>query len=121
MIQELEKFLFASAKLAKKPCLHAGLDATGMKLHYASHHYETRIGRKTKKKDYLKVAIAADLDNQLIFAIKMRKKARSDHKDFPSLWNKIKKEDFYWWFMDRGYDDTKAHQAVFDEGKKKLW
>lgn len=118
MIQELEQFLFASAKLAKKQCTHAGVDATCMRLHYASHHYEKRIERKIKKKDYMKVAIAADLDNQLIYAIKMRKKSRSDYKDFTPLWNKIKHLDFTWWFMDRGYDDQIAHQAVFDAGKK---
>ena len=75
MIQELEKFLFASAKLAKNECKHMAIDATGMSLRYASKHYEMRIGQLIRKKDFLKCALVADLDNQLVYAVKMRIKS----------------------------------------------
>lgn len=118
MIAELEKFLFESAKLTKYSCEHMAIDATGMSLHNASKHYEMRIGQLIRKKDFLKCAIAADLDNQLIYTVKMRLKSRSDQKDFVPIWNKIKKLPFSWFFMDKGYDSDKNHGLIFASGKK---
>lgn len=118
MIEELEKFLFASAKQAKNECKHMAIDATGMSLHNASKHYEMRIGELIRKKNFMKCAIMADLDNQLVYAVKMRTKTRSDHLDFVPLWNKIKHLSFFWMFFDKGYDSERNHALVFDSGKK---
>lgn len=118
MITELEKFLFESAKLSKSECKHMAIDATGMSLHNASKHYEMRIGQLIRKRDFMKCAIMADLDNQLIYAIKMRIKSRSDHRDFIPLWNKIKHLPFFWFFMDKGYDSDTNHGLIFASGKK---
>lgn len=104
VIQQLEKLLLASGLLAKKQCQHAGIDATGFSLRHASRHYEKRVGIHVHKKDFLKVTIAADLDNQLIFATKLRKKSRHDTKDFMPIWNKIWHIPFRWWYADKGYD-----------------
>ena len=117
MVQELEKFLFASAELAKKPCAHMAIDATGMSLRHASKHYEMRIGELIRKKNFMKCALMADLDNQLVYAVKMRVKTRSDQKDFVPLWNKISGIPFRWFYMDKGYDSTKNHSLIFDSGK----
>lgn len=116
-IQELEKFLFASAKLAKKPCQHMAIDATGMSLRHASKHYEMRIGELISKKNFMKCALMADLDNQLVYAVKMRVKGRNDNKDFVPLWNKIWNVPFRWFYMDKGYDSNKNHELIFASGK----
>jgi hypothetical protein len=118
LIQEREEFLFASAQLAKKPCQHMAIDATGMSLRNASKHYELRIGQLIRKRDFLKVALMADLDNQLVYAVKMRLKTRSDHKDFVPLWNKIKNLPFKWFFMDKGYDSDRNHRLIYQANKK---
>jgi len=117
LIKQLEKLLLASGRMAKKPCRHAGLDATGMTLHHASRHYEKRVGTHVLKRGFLKCTIAADLDNQLVWAVKMRKRPRGDIKDFAPLWNKICHLNFRWWYADKGYDAEPAFRAVEDTGK----
>jgi len=117
MVSELEKFLFASAKLAKNNCQRMGIDATGMSLMHASKHYEKRIGQLVRKRNFMKCALMADLDNQLVYSVKMRVKTRNDNLDFVPLWNKVKKEPFKWFYMDRGYDSDLNHGLVFQEGK----
>jgi hypothetical protein len=118
MIEELEKFLFASAQLAKQDCKHMAIDATGMSLRYASKHYEMRIGQLIRKRNFMKCALVADVDNQLVYAVKPRIKARNDNKDFVPLWNKIKHLDFEYFYMDKGYDSDKNHGLIFASGKK---
>lgn len=118
LIRELEKFLFASAKLAKNSPKHMAIDATGMSLRYASKHYEMRIGELIRKKNFMKCTLVADLDNQLVFGVKMRIKSRSDQKDFIPLWNKIKNLPFDWFYMDKGYDSNTNHGLIFSSGKK---
>ena len=117
MIAELEGFLFASAKLAKNSCQRMAIDATGMSLIHASKHYEKRIGQLVRKRNFMKCALMADMDNQLVYSVKMRVKSRNDNLDFVPLWNKVKKEPFKWFYMDRGYDSNLNHGLVFQEGK----
>ncbi|MFW6013651.1 MAG: hypothetical protein ACOCQG_00600 [Candidatus Nanoarchaeia archaeon] len=50
-----------------------------------SRHYEKRIGMKIKKRDFFKTAIMADLDHQLVLAVKLRKKSSHDTLDFIPL------------------------------------
>jgi hypothetical protein len=115
-INFLENLLLASSKVTKKSS-HIGVDATGLSFRNPSKHYEQRIGLKIKKKDFLKCCFMADLDNQLIHAVKLRKRARHDTKDFIPLWNKIKHLPFIWVYFDKGYDADYIHQAIYDEGK----
>lgn len=103
-IQELEQLILESCNLAKKKCKNIGIDATGMRLDCASKHYAQRIGRPTLRKDFLKLNMFMDLDNLMIFSVKIRKKARHDTKDIKALWNKIKHLLFKKVFADKGYD-----------------
>jgi hypothetical protein len=116
----LEKLLLQSGKT--NSFHRAGLDATGVTFRNPSRHYEKRMtdfGRKLiSKKDFFKCAIVADLDHQLILAVKTRKKARNDNMDFVPLWNKIKHLPFSWFYMDRGYDSNKNHELIFESGQK---
>ncbi len=119
-IQKVEQMIKASALIFSKPFRRVGLDATGFSMDHASIHYAKRIGRVVKRKDFLKTAFISDLDNQLILAVKTRKRARHDTKDFLPLWNKVKKLDFNHFFADKGYDDNKAHQEVFESGRRSV-
>lgn len=114
-IPMLEKLLFESGTI--KPFQRAGIDATGLTFRNPSRHYEKRVGLPIQKKDFFKTAIMADLDHQLVLAVKFRKKARHDTKDFIPLWNKIKNLPFRWFYMDRGYDANYCHQAIHNSGK----
>lgn len=114
-VQFLESLLIESASV--KAFDRAGVDGTGLTFRNPSRHYEKRVGKLIKKKDFLKCTIVSDLDHQLILAVKMRKKARHDTLDFLPLWNKVKKIPFKWFYMDRGYDADYCHQAIYDAGK----
>lgn len=115
-INFLESLLMESSKVTK-PCKHAAIDATGLSFRNPSRHYERRVGIIIKKKDFFKLCFIADMDNQLIHAAKLRKKSRHDTKDFIPLWNKVKHLPFHWFYMDRGYDDDRFHQMIFDANK----
>ena len=79
---KVEQMIKASALIFSKPFRRVGLDATGFSMDHASTHYAKRIGRVIQRKDFLKTASISDLDNQLILAVKIRKRARHDTKDF---------------------------------------
>lgn len=116
----LEKLLMTSGET--KSFQRGALDATGLTFRNPSRHYEKRMtdfGQKIiKKRDFFKCAIVADVDHQLILALKTRKKSRNDNRDFFPLWNKVKHLKFKWFYMDRGYDSEENHKAIFDSGKK---
>lgn len=114
-VDQLEKLLLQSGKVKKFE--RAGIDATGMTFRNPSRHYEKRVGKKIKKRDFFKTAIIADLDHQLILAAKLRKRARHDTIDFLPLWNKVKHLAFKWFYMDRGYDAEFCHNEILDKGK----
>lgn len=115
-IQELEKMLLKFVDFAPKKTRNVGVDATGIKMRCASSHYEKRIGRIIKKKDFLKWNAVSDLDNQLYIAVKFRKRSRHDTMDLRPLWNKIKRVDFVRFFGDKGYDAEWFHEIVFRDG-----
>lgn len=116
-ISLLEKLLLRSGT-AKKACQRVALDATGMTMSNASRHYEKRINKIIKKRDFFKCAIIGDMDNQLILAVKMRKRSRHDTKDFVPLWNKIKHLPFKWFYADKGYDSNEIFDIVEKSGRK---
>ena len=119
-VQHLEKMLLESARLAPKKTKNCGVDATGFKMHHASQHYEKRVGRKIKKKDFFKANIVFDLDNLTIVAVKFRKKPRHDTKDMPALLNKLKGFAFDFFYGDKGYDAEFVHRLLFESGKISL-
>ena len=60
----------------------AGIDGTGFSIYQGSKHYCRRIGRKTKKKDFVKTVGVADMKYQLMLSVRIRKKSRHDNVDF---------------------------------------
>ena len=119
-IQDLEKVLLKFVKLSPKKMRNTGFDATGLRISHASEHYEKRIGRPVKKKDFLKANFFFDLENLLILAVKMRKKKRNDIIDMVPLWNKIKHLDFKKVFGDKAYDADWFHKLIFESGRKSM-
>ncbi|NQU79028.1 transposase [Candidatus Woesearchaeota archaeon] len=117
-IQNLEKVLLKFVELTPKKMKNGGFDATGLRISHASEHYEKRIERPVKKKDFLKANFFFDLENLLILAVKMRKKKRNDIVDMKPLWNKIKHLDFKNVFGDKAYDAEWFHELIFGSGKK---
>lgn len=117
LIQRLEDLLKSSGMMGDT-LEHVGIDASGMTLYNASRHYEKRVDRSIKKRDFLKFAIVCDLDDQLILAAKLRKSCRHDTKDFLPLWNKVKKLPFRWWYADKGYDAESIFAEIEKCGKK---
>lgn len=99
---------------------NGGVDASFFRLSHASEHYEKRIGRPIKKKDFLKSNFFFDLDNRLILAIKMRKKKRHDMHDMMPLWNKIKNLLFNNFYGDKAFDADWLHQLIFESGRKSM-
>ena len=119
-IQELEKLILESCNLAKKKCKNVGIDATGMSLDFASKHYAQRIEKTILRRDFIKLNMFMDLDNLMILAVKIRKKARHDTRDVKALWNKIKHLLFKKVFADKGYDADFFHKIVYESGKKSV-
>ena len=116
-IQELEKSLLKFVDLAPKKINNVGFDATGFSMTYASKHYEKRIGRTIRKKDFIKSNIFFDLRNLLILGVKIRKISRHDMQDMRALWNKIKHLRFKNVFADKAYDGNWLHKLIFESGR----
>lgn len=115
-IQKLEKFLSKFVDLHGKKIRNLGADATGFKSTYASEHYEMRIGRNIKKKDFIKANFFYDLDKLLIYAVKIRKKSRHDTRDLSALFNKIKSVEFKRFYADKAYDAEWFHEMIHNFG-----
>lgn len=115
-IQKLEKFLSKFVDLHGKKIRNLGADATGFKSTYASEHYEMRIGRNIKKKDFIKANFFYDLDKLLIYAVKIRKKSRHDTRDLSALFNKIKSVEFKRFYADKAYDAEWFHEMIYNFG-----
>lgn len=93
-----------------------GIDGTGFSIYQGSKHYCRRIGRKTKKKDFVKVMGAADMKYQLILSIKIRKKARHDNIDFKPLMKRVRRLGIIDVGVgDKGFDSEKNHKLMRDE------
>lgn len=119
-IQKLEKVLLKFVELAPKKMSNCGIDASGFRLSHASEHYEKRIGRPVKKKDFLKANCFFDLDNLLFLAVKFRKKIRNDCQDFVPLWNKIKHLSFKKLFWDKAGDANWIHKIIFESDRQSM-
>ncbi len=119
-IQKLEKILLKFVELDPKKMRNTGFDATGLRISHASEHYEKRIERTVKKKDWLKANCFFDLDNLLFIAVKFRKKTRNDIIDMVPIWNKIKHLDFKKVFGDKAYDADWFHKMIFENNKKSM-
>lgn len=99
----------------KKIC--TGIDGTGHSKLKGSRHYYKRIGKKAKKKDYLKVVGIDELTTMLVLAVRIRKKARHDNVDFKPSVNRVArftKIDLI--LGDKGFDAQKNHDLAHEHG-----
>jgi len=92
------------------------IDGTGFSIYQGSKHYCRRIGRKTKKKDFVKVVGVADMKYQLMLSVKIRKKARHDNVDFKPLMKRVRRLGIIDVGLgDKGFDAEKNHKLMRDE------
>lgn len=84
----LHKALAGCPSFLNIDSLIVGIDGTGNSKQRGSKHYYRRIGKRTTKKDFVKVVGLSDMKSQLIIAIKIRKKIRHDNVDFKPCMNK---------------------------------
>ena len=93
-----------------------GIDATGYGLHHASQHYEHRIGRKTKRKRFMKHILSADTNVQAIIVSDSRRSCINDNKTFrPILESTCDEVDVNNATADKGYDSEENHRFAHKE------
>jgi hypothetical protein len=94
--------------------IFAGIDATGFKITYASEYYTNRA--KLRKK-YAKLSIGADVLQQIICSIKIRRApTRHDNIDFSPMITKISKiKRLSIVVADKAYDSEENHRLVRDK------
>ncbi|RLI51054.1 MAG: IS5 family transposase [Candidatus Thorarchaeota archaeon] len=93
-----------------------GIDGSGFSIYQGSKHYCCRIGRKTKKKDFVKVMGASDMRHQLVLAVRIRKKSRHDNVDFRPLMRKVRRKGkIDVGVGDKAFDAEKNHKLMRDE------
>jgi len=116
-LKSLDKLILAFKKLIPKP-KKVAIDATGISLDNASLHYCKRIGKKAKKRPFMKTTFIVDIENYFILLCKTRKKARHDTIDAKPMIKKLAKHYkpniFY---ADRGYDDNNIFKLCFEKLK----
>jgi len=99
----------------KDVCL--GIDGTGHSKQRGSRHYYRRIGKRSRKKDFVKVSGVDDLNTQLVLAVRIRKKARHDNVDFAPSINRVARHVTIDTVIgDKGYDAQKNHDLVHKRG-----
>jgi len=112
-----DELLIAFKKVIEQP-KKVAIDATGITLDNASPHYCKRIGRKTKKRPFLKSSFVVDIEQGIILLCKFRKKARHDTVDAKPMVKKMAEnylpEIFY---GDRGYDDNALFTLIVEKLK----
>lgn len=109
--------LAGCAQLAGLSDVCVGIDGTGHSKQRGSRHYYRRIGKKTKKKDFVKVVGVDDLTTQLVLAVKIRKKSRHDNVDFKPSVNRVARATSLDTVIgDKGFDAQKNHEVVHQHG-----
>lgn len=105
--------LAGCAALAGLEDVCAGIDGTGHSKLRGSKHYYRRVGRKVKKKDFVKVVGVDDLTTQLVLAIRIRKKARHDNVDFRPTLNRVARTTTIDTILgDKAFDAQKNHDIA---------
>lgn len=110
------RIIEATPKVIGLTHFFVGIDGTGFSIYQGSKHYCRRIGRKTRKKDFVKVMGIADMKYQLILSLKIRKKARHDNVDFKPLMKRVRRLGIIDVGVgDKGFDAEKNHKLMRDE------
>lgn len=105
--------LAGCAELAGLKDICAGIDGTGHSKLRGSKHYYKRVGRKAKRKDFVKVVGMDDLTTQLVLAVRIRKKARHDNVDFRPTVNRVARITTLDTLIgDKAFDAQKNHDAT---------
>jgi len=92
-----------------------GIDGTGFSVENRSRHYEKRAALRSYRR-YVKLSIAADMDEQLIIRQSIHKSPRHDNKDFMILMRNVKAKTVC---ADKGYDSNENHRFVMQDLKAK--
>lgn len=101
------------AELAGLKDVCAGIDGTGHSKLRGSKHYYRRVGRKVKRKDFVKVVGVDDLTTQLVLAVRIRKKARHDNVDFRPTVNRVARITTIDTLLgDKAFDAQKNHDLA---------
>ena len=92
--------------------IFTGIDATGFKITHASEYYTNRA--KLRRKKYAKLSIGADVLQQIVCSIKIRRApTRHDNIDFKPIVTKISKiKPLSVVVADKGYDSEENHVMV---------
>lgn len=111
----LNKLILAFKEIIPKP-KKVAIDATGITLDNASQHYCKRIGRKTRKRPFMKTTFIVDIERYIILLCKMRKKARHDVIDAEPMikWLAKNYPGIYKFYADRGYDKEEIFRLCFE-------
>lgn len=105
--------LAGCAELAGLKDVCAGIDGTGHSKLRGSKHYYKRVGRKVKRKDFVKVVGVDDLTTQLVLAVRIRKKARHDNVDFRPTVNRVARITTLDTLLgDKAFDAQKNHDLA---------
>lgn len=115
-IKWFHKILEQTPKVVGLRNLFVGTDGTGFSIYQGSLYYCRRVGKKIKKKHFIKVVAVSDLKEQLILCARIRKKSRHDNRDFKPLMRKVAKlGNLDISVGDKGFDDESNHELVRDE------
>ena len=109
----LEKIISSFIILTKIGQLFVGIDSSGFKATHASQYYTERVKLRRK---YIKLSLAADILQQIICTIKIRRApTRHDSVDFRPLITKISElVPLSVVTADKGYDSEDNHVLVRD-------
>ena len=109
----LEKIISSFVVLTKIGQLFVGIDSSGFKATHASQYYTERVKLRRK---YIKLSLAADVLQQIICTIKIRRApTRHDSIDFRPLITKISElVPLSVVTADKGYDSEDNHVLVRD-------
>jgi hypothetical protein len=109
----LEKIISSFVILTKIGQLFVGIDSSGFKATHASQYYTERVKLRRK---YIKLSLAADVLQQIICTIKIRRApTRHDSVDFRPLITKISElVPLSVVTADKGYDSEDNHVLVRD-------
>ena len=110
----LEKIISSFIVISGTKHIFAGIDSTGFKITHASQYYTDRTGLRRK---YAKLSIGADLLQQIICKIRIRRApTRHDNIDFkPIITRTSNILPLSVVTADKGYDSEDNHQLVREE------
>jgi hypothetical protein len=111
----LEKIISSFIVISGTKHIFVGIDSTGFKITHASQYYTDRTGYRRK---YAKLSIGADVLQQIIYTIKIRRGAptRHDNRDFKPVITRIAEIlPLSVVTADKGYDSEDNHLLVREE------